>query len=130
MSMARTMRAAAVVAVLVTALPAVSFGGWMPRQAREEEARVGPGPLTKLGRGLANVATAPFELIRTPQVMAREQGWGRAIGVGVPYGLWRTVLRAVVGAFEVTTFYAEVPDKYGPLMRPEFVFEESRVRRQ
>jgi putative exosortase-associated protein (TIGR04073 family) len=122
------MRAAVLAALMAIAAPEVS-AGWMPPQAREEDARVAPGRLHKLGRGLTNVITSPGELIRTPQAEARDAGWGRGLAVGIPYGLWRTVLRAVVGVFEVATFYAEVPEDYAPLIRPEYVFESTDVRR-
>ena len=124
-----TARAVAVVAVLLLAAPRAS-AGWLPPQAAREDAHVGPGRLHKLGRGLANVVTSPAELIRTPQAIARDEGWSKGLGVGIPYGLWRVVLRAVAGAFEVVTFYAEVPADFKPLIEPEFVFESAEVRRR
>ena len=124
-----TARAVAAAAVLLLAAPQAS-ASWLPPPSQEENARVGPGRLHKLGRGLANVVTSPAELIRTPQMITREEGWSRGLGAGIPYGLWRTMLRAVVGVFEVATFYAEVPEGFKPLIEPEFVFESTEVRRQ
>lgn len=124
------MRLAVVGFALVLAAPAAS-AGWLPDGAyREDTVRGRRGPLSKLGRGLTNIVTSPAELIRTPQAIAQNDGWGRGLGVGVPYGLWRVVLRAVVGAFETVTFFAEVPDGYEPLLQPEFVFESRGVRRE
>lgn len=79
------------------------------------------GMLRKLGRGIANVATCPAELIRTPTLLNHREGYLSAMTVGVVQGAWRTVLRGVVGVFEIATFYAEVPKDFRPLMMPEFV---------
>ena len=80
------------------------------------------GALRKLGRGIANVATCPAELIRTPEAVRIKDGFLASISVGVLQGAWRTVQRGVVGLFEVATFYAEVPADFKPIMQPEFVF--------
>ena len=80
------------------------------------------GSLRKLGRGLSNVVTAPLELLRTPTLIGRKEGNLAAISGGVVLGVWRTVARAVTGAFEVVTFYAEIPKDFAPLMQPEFVW--------
>ena len=79
------------------------------------------GMLTKLGRGIANIATCPLELIRTPTLVGRREGNVAALTVGLAQGAWRTVQRGAVGLFEVATFYAEIPDNFEPLMKPEFV---------
>ena len=79
--------------------------------------------LRKLGRGIANLATAPAELIRTSELVGRRDGYLGALTIGLLQGAWRTVLREVVGAFEVTTFCIEVPAGFGPLMKPEFVWQ-------
>lgn len=81
------------------------------------------GSLRKLGRGLANIATGPAELLRTPELVGRREGYVAAVTVGVVQGVWRAILREVVGVFEVATFYAEVPDNFEPLIAPEFVWE-------
>ena len=78
--------------------------------------------LRKLGRGIANIATCPFELLRTPALVGQQEGYIAASSVGILQGAWRTILRGVVGVFEVGTFYAEIPKDYGPLMKPEFVW--------
>ncbi len=86
-----------------------------------EEGRA-DGMLHKLGRGIANIATCPGELIRTPELVGRKDGYLAAMTVGILQGAWRTILRGVTGVFEVATFYAEIPKDYAPLMKPEFVF--------
>ena len=80
------------------------------------------GSMTKLGRGIANIVTCPFELMRTPTLVARKQGYLAGMSVGLGRGAWRTLQRGAVGLFEVATFFSEVPDNFEPIMRPEFVF--------
>lgn len=80
------------------------------------------GMLRKLGRGITNIVTCPGELIRTPELVGRKDGYLAAWSVGLLQGAWRTVLRGVTGVFEVVTFLVEIPEDYGPLMKPEFVF--------
>ena len=91
--------------------------------AEEETGLAVKGRLRKLGRGIANVATCPAELLRTPELVGRREGYIAASTVGVAQGAWRVLQRGATGLFEVATFYAEIPEGYGPLMRPEFVWE-------
>ena len=84
------------------------------------------GALRKLGRGVANIATAPLELLRTPTLVSQRDGYLAGISVGVVQGAWRAIQRAAVGAFEVVTFYAEIPNDFGPLMKPEFVWAHGK----
>ena len=79
------------------------------------------GMLRKLGRGIANVATCPAELVRTPTLVGQREGYLAGMTVGIVQGAWRTVLRGVTGVFEIATFYAEIPKGFRPLMMPEFV---------
>lgn len=88
----------------------------------QKEAGGSPGPLRKLGRGIANVATCPAELLRTQEFVGRRDGYIGAITVGLVEGMWRTVLRGVTGVFEIATFYLEIPKGFEPLMKPEFVW--------
>lgn len=80
------------------------------------------GSLRKLGRGIANVVTCPIELPRTVEKVALRDGYLAGGTVGILQGAWRTVVRGVVGVFEVATFYAENPKGFAPLIRPEFAF--------
>lgn len=82
------------------------------------------GILTKFGRGVSNIVTSPLELLRTPALVGRRQGNLAGMTVGVAQGAWRTLERAAVGVFEVATFFAEVPDNFEPIMKPEFVYTE------
>lgn len=82
------------------------------------------GMWRKLGRGITNIATSPAELIRTPSVVSQRDGNLAGWSVGIVQGAWRGVLRLLTGVFEVGTFYAEVPDNFEPLMKPEYVWLE------
>ena len=91
-----------------------------------DETKGGPsyvsGSLRKLGRGIANVATCPIELPRTIENVSLRDGYVAAATVGVLQGVWRTVLRGIVGAFEIVTFPADIPKGFEPLIKPEFAF--------
>jgi len=79
------------------------------------------GPLTKLGRGLCNIITSPFEIINQTTRTNTEYGGFAAVTVGVLKGLYWTVGRAFVGVYETVTFPIPGPDDYGPILRdPEY----------
>lgn len=93
-----------------------------PVGARQAESSYLEGSSRKLGRGISNAITFPFELIRTPTLVGRRDGNVAALSVGVVQGVTRAVLRGLAGLFEVATFYVEIPKGFGPLMKPEFVW--------
>lgn len=96
--------------------PATENGGTMS---------YGDGVRTKLGRGIANVFTAPLELIRTPEMVGRRTGsLAASVTTGVVQGVWQTLVREVVGIYEVLTFYAEAPKGFPPLVKPEYVWKD------
>ena len=94
--------------------------------AEYQESAAVQGRIRKLGRGLANIATCPAELVRTPELLSRREGYVAGITVGVLEGAWRTLVRGVAGVYEVLTFYAEVPGGFKPIMQPEFVWEHGQ----
>lgn len=108
------------------AVCAVVLVGGVASAAAMDETQGGPsyvsGSLGKLGRGIANVATCPIELPRTIEKVTLKDGYVAGATVGILQGAWRTVLRGLVGVFEVITFPAEVPEGFKPLIRPEFAF--------
>ncbi len=81
------------------------------------------GSLRKLGRGIANVATCPLELIRTPTLVGREDGVFAQLTVGLVQGAWHTIARGVTGVYEIATFYAPIPAGFRPIVKPEFVWK-------
>ena len=80
------------------------------------------GALRKLGRGVANLATCPLELVRMTTLVGRRDGNLAALSVGLIQGTWRTALRGLAGAYEVTTFVIPLPRGFKPVMTPEFVY--------
>ena len=90
--------------------------------AAEASPTHGSGARRKLGRGIANIATCPLELIRTPALVGRQDGFIAASTVGLVQGVWRTLQRAGVGIFEVVTFYSGIPNDFQPIIQPEFVW--------
>ena len=78
--------------------------------------------LRKLGRGLANIASCPAELIRTSELVGRKDGYVAALSVGLVQGAFRVVARGAVGIFEVATFYVGIPKGFRPIIQPEFVY--------
>lgn len=83
------------------------------------------GTMRKLGRGIANIVTSPAEIVRTSTLVGRDQGVVAESTVGVAQGIWRMLLRAGTGVFEVVTFYSDVPHGFEPIMKPEFVWAEN-----
>lgn len=80
------------------------------------------GAFRKLGRGIANIATCPAELLRMFTLVGRRDGYIAALTVGFTEGAWRTVWRGIGGAYEIATFYAPIPGAFKPVVTPEFVY--------
>lgn len=76
----------------------------------------------KLVRGLANVFLGFIEIPRNVHNTTEEEsllaGWTVGLGKGVGY----TVLRMVVGLYEVVTFPFPVPKDYVPVFEPDYVW--------
>ena len=85
------------------------------------------GPLHKLARGVANVATGwvelPVQVVRTTELDGNIAGLTVGVAKGVKFGIGRTAL----GVWEIATFWLANyskqvgSDSYGPLVEPEFV---------
>lgn len=96
---------------------------WMTTPAMaDEKLSYANGAIRKLGRGLANMATCPAELIRMPTLVGRQDGNIAALSVGLLQGIWRTALRGIAGAYEATTFIVPLPRDFKPVLTPEFVY--------
>ena len=80
------------------------------------------GSARKLGRGLANMLTAPLELVRVPTLLGEDEGGIAAVTVGIVQGLKASAIRGAVGAFEVATFFTPFPHGFLPILKPEFVY--------
>lgn len=90
----------------------------------------------KLERGLSNIVTSPIEIIngikeakaqgeKTGSILP-SGGVDSAILWGIPNGIGRMLIRALVGIYEVATFPIPIPSEYKPILRniddPEFFF--------
>lgn len=91
------------------------------------------GPITKLGRGVANIAFGPLELLKQPYDINQNTGAIPALTYGVLRGVCYTIAREVVGVIDIVTFPMPLPGctddpedygwGYGPLMRPAWVMD-------
>lgn len=81
------------------------------------------GPFTKFGRGLTNLITSPAELIYQPMAMGQDNNSLVAIFGGIPKGVVFVPVRALLGAYDVATFYLPIPKKFGYWVEPETVIE-------
>ena len=89
--------------------------------------------IMKLGRGIANVAFGPLELLIRPYDVSKSHGNIPALTYGVLSGVCWTVAREVVGVVDIVTFPIPLPGctdnpldegwGYGPLMRPAWVID-------
>lgn len=96
-----------------------------PRLAADEDQppqTYAQGVTRKLGRGVANVATAPLELIRVPYLTSQRDGGVAGVSVGMVQGAWSVVVRELAGLVEVTTCLIPLPRNFQPLIRPEFIY--------
>ncbi len=103
----------------------VLFGFSASASAEMERSAYINGSMRKLGRGIANIVTSPAEIVRTASLVGRDKGVIAESSVGIAQGLWRMVLRAATGVFEVGTFFLDVPKGFEPIMKPEFVWADN-----
>ena len=107
-----------VVAAVMAAAPA--FAG--------DSAEYAAGAGTKLGRGMLNTATGWGEIPKQTIVGSQKQGVLGGVE-GFFKGIGLGVARTLVGAFEIATFWAPIPEKFEPVMQPATVFEMPTDRR-
>ena len=90
-------------------------------------------PVEKLGRGIANVAFGPLELLMKGWDVTQEQGGIAGVTYGPLKGVCYVIAREVVGVVDIVTFPFPLPDcpddpagfgaGYGPIMRPAYVVD-------
>ncbi len=90
-------------------------------------------PVEKLGRGIANVAFGPLEILMKPYDVNNDQGAIPALTFGVLKGVCYVVAREIVGVIDIVTFLVPLPGcpddaldsgwGYGPIMRPAWVVD-------
>jgi len=83
----------------------------------EEDAE---GALGKAGRGLAAVATGLLEVPGNVVASTRERGAAVGVPLGLAKGLGMTVVRELVGVYELVTAPVPAPDDYAPILQPEY----------
>jgi len=80
-------------------------------------------PMTKLGRGLGNLVTAPLEYpIHFAAAWQQANPFVTVVN-GISYGTVMTVARILGGAYEIVTFPIPIPQNYDPLMNPPTALE-------
>lgn len=78
----------------------------------------------KVGRGIANIVTSPYEIIRQGMIDFEDHG-GIGVFSGSIRGVFCMVGRIVVGAYEVVTFPIPVPSNFRPILYPEYVLSSA-----
>ena len=86
------------------------------------------GSMDKLGRGASNTLTGWMEIPYRIDDEWKFSGTGfiAAATVGVAKGLVLGMTRTAVGLFEVVTFWAPVPENYGPIIPDAQYFAEPK----
>ena len=79
-------------------------------------------PAKKLGRGLANILTGWIELPKNIYDTSVEDNPLAGLTIGLAKGIGMTIVRTGAGIYEVATFPFPIPEDYGPVLEPEFIF--------
>ncbi len=104
---------AGVVKAETTATPATATA---TTAAATTTAASGDNAVTKLGRGLLNVVASVFEIPTTMMQQGQDEGTVAAFTKGPVLGVVNTVVRALVGVYEVATFPVPIPQNYEPIL--------------
>lgn len=80
-------------------------------------------PVRKLGRGLANLTFGALEIPRNIIEENRANGALSAATVGLAHGLANAPARTILGAYEVITAPFALPERYSPMIAPEFAWQ-------
>jgi putative exosortase-associated protein (TIGR04073 family) len=82
------------------------------------------GMMTKLARGVVNVATGWLEFPKQICITTNEEGAAKGAGVGPLKGIGMTAVRTVSGVVEIGTFFLPYPGWYNPLFDPSYVWQK------
>lgn len=82
-------------------------------------------PVTKLGRGLTNLATGWLEIPKEIAAQLHEKGEIPAFLSAPWLGLVKGLGRMLVGIYDAATCLIPFPKGYKPVIQPEYVFEKS-----
>ena len=108
-----------IAAVLVLAVLLVGIG--QPAFAEQDTGRL---IATKLFRGIANAGTGWMEIPKQIILTSQEEGTWKGISWGLVRGIGYAVGRSVVGGYEIATFPIPVPERFRPIMHPEYVLSD------
>ena len=78
----------------------------------------------KLNRGLTNIVTGWFEIPKNMSAASAKHDFVSAFFIGLPKGLWMTVVRTGAGVYDTVTFPIPFPKDYKPVLEPEFIFTD------
>ena len=79
----------------------------------------------KLGRGVCNMVTFPWEIVEQVKRTNVSDGPFAAYTYGILKGVLMSCARGLVGVYETGTFFLPLPEDYKPILTdPEFVFED------
>ena len=81
-------------------------------------------PIQKIGRGIANVATGWIEIPKEMVNVTEQENDMKGLFVAPFTGLWKGVVRTVVGVYEIVTFPLPIPAEYAPVVEPEYVLSQ------
>ena len=87
------------------------------------EVGLAANPMSKLGRGLTNIAFSPMEYPTNIQKIGDRKGFASGLFEGLLTGTYFMLGRLLTGSYDVVSFLVPIPRDYGPLMKPEYVFE-------
>jgi putative exosortase-associated protein (TIGR04073 family) len=76
----------------------------------------------KFLRGVGNIAFGWVEIPRQMNTDIQNTDPFTGTFTGIYKGVQRTVLRGIVGVWEVVSFPVPVPSNYAPIVEPEFVY--------
>jgi putative exosortase-associated protein (TIGR04073 family) len=85
-------------------------------------------PARKVGRGLAGITTFFLDLPGSVTEEWRANGAVSGLTAGLATGMGRTVVRPVVGVYELVTAPFEMPEGYEPILAPEYPWNYFRAR--
>ena len=80
----------------------------------------------KLNRGLTNIVTGWFEIPKNMSAATAKHDFVSAFFIGLPKGLWMTVVRTGAGVYDTVTFPIPFPKDYKPVLEPEFIFTDKK----
>ena len=124
------MKKIAVIGIVIVLAAAIASSGYCAScgscaKPQKAAAQSGDnGPMKKLGRGMANFLTFPYELPYRISCINESDGPGAAFTYGIVKGVVMAGLRALVGTYEILSFPLPLPEGYKPIITdPEFFFE-------